>query len=188
MRVLVLMAVIASVAAAAQSDSPDGGANNSPIRVCVATPPNLSHLTISPAAQRDRLVHFINTSAQKKNAKQRVDATSVDTSDLREASAASEDQQCRFLVLSQFELNKSYVGNTSNGVGFDPMIKNGNVNTQRASLSYRIVRVGNRSEIDKGYIALPQDNDEDSAATDGVRQLSVRVVNAVTKQRPVSVD
>ena len=91
-------------------------------------------------------------------------------------------------MLSQFELNKSYVGNTSNGVGFDPMIKNGTVNTQRASLSYRIVRVGNRSEIDKGYIALPQDNDEDSAATDGVRQLSVRVVNAVTKQRPVSVD
>ncbi|ABF41802.1 hypothetical protein Acid345_2801 [Candidatus Koribacter versatilis Ellin345] len=186
MRALVFVALVASIAAA-QSDSPNGSAN-APIRVCIAAPVNLSHLVISPGAERDRLVHFINTSAQKKNAKVRVDATPVDGSDVRDASASAEDQQCRFLVLSEFELNKSYVGGTSTGVGLDPIIKNGTANTQRASLSYRIIRVRDRSELDKGLIALPADSDEDSAATDGIRQLSVRVVSAVTKQRPPSVD
>ncbi len=186
-RVVFVALILAAVAATAQSDTSSGAAN-APIRVCITAPNNLSHLTISPAVERDRLVHFINTSAQKKNAKVRVDAVPVDGSDLREAGPGAEDQHCRFLVLSQFEINKSYVGGTSTGVGIDPMIKGGNINTQRASLTYRIVRVGDHSEIDKGFLALPADSDEDSAATDGVRQLSVRVVVAVTKQRAPSVD
>ena len=186
MRTLVFVLLVASFSVA-QADSSNGPRSSS-IHVCIAAPANLSHLTISPAVERDRLVHYINTSAQKKNANPRVEASPVEGSDGREASAAAEDQQCRFLVLSKFEINQSYVAGSSTGVGLDPMIKGGNINTKRASLTYHIVRVGDRSELDKGYIALPADNDEDSAATDAIRQLSIRVVSALSKQRSPSVD
>src|SRR4051794_4655022 len=162
MRAFLFLALAGSLAAA-QTDSPNGG-TNSPIRVCIATPTNRSHLTISPDVQRNRLVHFINTSAQKKNAKVRVEAVSVDATEFRDVSAAAEDQSCRYFVLSEFDMNKSYIGGTTAGMGgLDPMIKNGSANTHRASLSFRVLRSAGNTNIDSGLITMATANDEDSA-------------------------
>ena len=186
MRALLFLVAAASLAVA-QSGSDSGGGNSS-IRVCVAAPANLSQLAVSPNVQRDYLVHDINTSAQKKNAKVRVEAMPVE-GDARDAASEAQDQNCRFLVLSEFRINQSYNAGTDRAPGFDPMISNrGQVNTRRASLSFRIMRVGGNTRIADGYIGLPDDQNEDSAASDGMRQLSVRVVHEVTKDRPPTVD
>jgi hypothetical protein len=186
MRALLFVIVAASVAVA-QSSS-DAGAGNSAIRVCVAAPSNMSQLAVSPTVQRDYLVHDINSSAQKKNAKVRVEAVAVE-GDARDAAADAQDKSCRFLVLSEFRINQGYTAGTDHAPGFDPMIgPRGDVKTRRASLSFRIMRVGGNTRIADGYIGLPEDQNEDSAASDGMRQLSVRVVHEVTKNRPPSLE
>jgi hypothetical protein len=187
MRVL-LMLIFTALFCGAQS-APESKSSNSAVRVCIASPVNLSHLSISPAVQRDRLTHYINTSAQKKNAPIRVDAIAVEGSDPRDASDAAHEKECRYLVLSEFQVSRGYTVRSNGASTPDPMMNGrGELNNQRAALNYRIVRVGGTSKIADGFIALPAEGDEDSAATDGMRQLSVRVVHEVTKERPPAID
>ncbi len=72
--------------------------------------------------------------------------------------------------------------------GLGPVIKNGSANNHHASLSFRIVRTAGDANIDSGLITMSAGNDEDSAVSDAISQLSVRVVHVLTKERAPDVD
>lgn len=184
MRKLSCLMLLLTCGAFAQSDTKPADA---PIPVCIATPMNRSFLMVSPAVERDRLVHDINVSAQKKKARVKVNAIAVEGGTLGDAEADARDKECSHVVIWEFRNMDTYSAGTgpmgTNGIG--PVVNSrGQTNARTSGVNYRVLRVGSSTQLDDGTIGAPLDSDESSAAMDMVRQLSLRVVHAVLEERP----
>jgi hypothetical protein len=182
MRLLAFFCLAVSLSVA-QSAPADAANSSSPVRVCVAMPSNVSHLSIVPAALRDRLIQEINRDGRK--GKVAVEAAAVPGGDIDDSQAAARDQQCRLIVSLRFEESVGFVPQNNDPVSHEPAItRGGPAGTRRATLAYSIGRVDNKGGVDEGGIPLRLGNDDESAASDALSQVSSKAVHDAVKSKP----
>lgn len=149
--------------------------------VCVAPLTNQSHLTMDASAQRDSLIQTINSGAQKKDAKGKVNAVAVEGNSPESAQKNAHDHGCRYLVVAHFQESEAQSLMTTEAESGRIQTAPTGTDNKKAELSYRISSVDTSAKPDSGTIRVVFAGNEGAAVSESVRQLATRVVKAAGK-------
>jgi len=150
-----------------------------PVRVCVQTPSNVSHLKVAPEALRSQLIDEI---AHDKKARGTLEVIPIPGGDPADA---AHDQDCRIIVTTRFEQSVGYVAKNEDPVSHTPAITSGGtLATRRATLAYSIARADGGGHVDEGGIPLRAGGDDSGAAARAIDDLAPRVVHTAVKSKP----
>jgi hypothetical protein len=181
MRLVTLLCLAISVGVA---QSPEHRDADAPVRVCVGTPANVSHLAISSVVERDRLIDQINVRDGGKG-KKKVVALPLPGADTADTLSTARERDCRFLVSLRLEESFGYVPRNIDPVSHQPPITQGGLQaTRRATLAYSIARVDSTGNLDEGGIPLRAGGDDDAAVSEALSRLSPRIVHDAVKSKP----
>lgn len=158
--------------------------SDSPVRVCVGIPANISHLNVNPVVERDRLIDYINV-RDGARAKKKVVAVPVPGGDEADTRKAARAQDCRLLVALRFEESFGYQARNQDPVSHQPPLTRGGTQmTRRVTLAYSIARVDGRAFIDEGGTPLFAGGSDEDAVSNRLSALSPRVVRDAEKSKP----
>ncbi|ABF41801.1 hypothetical protein Acid345_2800 [Candidatus Koribacter versatilis Ellin345] len=150
-----------------------------PVKVCIQTPSNVSHLAVAPEALRSRLIDEI---VHDKKAKGTLDVVPIPGGDPADT---AHDENCRLIVTTRFEQSFGYVAHNEDPASHTPPITaGGTLATRRATLAYSIARADGTGHVDEGGIPLRAGGDDSGAAARAIDDLAPRVVHTAVKSKP----